>query len=66
MAGRRAGGMTCVIGGPDRLDPKVRQRPTRDRVWRAHDAHQIVRALVAEQLYRTLTILATLIIGRSR
>jgi 23S rRNA (pseudouridine1915-N3)-methyltransferase len=53
------GGLTCVIGGPDGLDPKVRQRAD----WVISFGgltmpHQIVRALVAEQLYRVLTILA--------
>jgi 23S rRNA (pseudouridine1915-N3)-methyltransferase len=52
-------GLTCVIGGPDGLDPRVRQRAD----WVISFGtltmpHQIVRALVAEQLYRVLTILA--------
>jgi 23S rRNA (pseudouridine1915-N3)-methyltransferase len=52
-------GLTCVIGGPDGLDPLVRQRA--DWVISFGSLtmpHQIVRALVAEQLYRVLTILA--------
>jgi 23S rRNA (pseudouridine1915-N3)-methyltransferase len=53
------GGVICVIGGPDGLDPSVRQRAD----WVISFGgltmpHQIVRALVAEQLYRVLTILA--------
>jgi 23S rRNA (pseudouridine1915-N3)-methyltransferase len=52
-------GLTCVIGGPDGLDPTVRHRAD----WVISFGgltmpHQIVRALVAEQLYRVLTILA--------
>jgi 23S rRNA (pseudouridine1915-N3)-methyltransferase len=51
--------VTCVIGGPDGLDPAIRQRAD----WVISFGgltmpHQIVRALVAEQLYRVLTILA--------
>ena len=51
--------LACLIGGADGLAPRIRQR--------AHLVvsfgtltlpHQIVRALVAEQLYRALTILA--------
>jgi 23S rRNA (pseudouridine1915-N3)-methyltransferase len=52
-------GLACVIGGPDGLDPKVRQRA--DWVLSFGGLtlpHQIVRALVAEQMYRALTILA--------
>jgi 23S rRNA (pseudouridine1915-N3)-methyltransferase len=52
-------GVTCVIGGPDGLDPSVPQRAD----WVVSFGgltmpHQIVRALVAEQFYRVLTILA--------
>jgi 23S rRNA (pseudouridine1915-N3)-methyltransferase len=52
-------GVTCVIGGPDGLDPAIRRRAD----WVISFGgltmpHQIVRALVAEQLYRVLTILA--------
>jgi 23S rRNA (pseudouridine1915-N3)-methyltransferase len=51
--------VSCVIGGPDGLDPRVRQRA--DLVVSFGGLtmpHQIVRVLVAEQLYRALTILA--------
>jgi 23S rRNA (pseudouridine1915-N3)-methyltransferase len=52
-------GLTCVIGGPDGLDPKLRQRADWVISFGALTMpHQIVRALVAEQLYRVLTILA--------
>ncbi len=48
-----------MIGGPDGLDPKVRRRADLVVAFGALTLpHQIVRALVAEQLYRTLTILA--------
>ena len=51
--------LTCVIGGPDGLDPKVRERADLVVSLGALTLpHQIVRALVAEQLYRALTILA--------
>lgn len=51
--------VACVIGGPDGLDPKVRLRADLVVAFGALTLpHQIVRALVAEQLYRTLTILA--------
>jgi 23S rRNA (pseudouridine1915-N3)-methyltransferase len=52
-------GLACVIGGPDGLDPSLRKRA--DLVVSFGTLtlpHQIVRALVAEQLYRALTILA--------
>jgi len=52
-------GIACIIGGPDGLDPKVRQRA--DWVLSFGGLtlpHQIVRVLVAEQLYRALTIIA--------
>jgi 23S rRNA (pseudouridine1915-N3)-methyltransferase len=52
-------GMACVIGGPDGLDPRVRQRADLVVSFGALTLpHQIVRALVAEQLYRALTIIA--------
>ena len=52
-------GLACVIGGPDGLDPSIRQRA--DLVVSFGQLtlpHQIVRVLVAEQLYRALTIIA--------
>jgi 23S rRNA (pseudouridine1915-N3)-methyltransferase len=53
------GGLACLIGGPDGLDPRIRQRADLVVSFGALTMpHQIVRALVAEQLYRALTILA--------
>jgi 23S rRNA (pseudouridine1915-N3)-methyltransferase len=52
-------GLACVIGGPDGLEPKMRQRAALVVSFGALTMpHQIVRALVAEQLYRALTIIA--------
>jgi 23S rRNA (pseudouridine1915-N3)-methyltransferase len=52
-------GVACIIGGPDGLDPKVRQRADLVVSFGALTMpHQIVRALVVEQLYRALTIIA--------
>lgn len=52
-------GMACIIGGPDGLDPKIRQRSDLVVSFGALTMpHQIVRALVAEQIYRALTIIA--------
>jgi 23S rRNA (pseudouridine1915-N3)-methyltransferase len=51
--------LACVIGGPDGLDRAVRQRAELVLSFGMLTLpHQIVRALVAEQLYRALTILA--------
>jgi 23S rRNA (pseudouridine1915-N3)-methyltransferase len=56
--GGRAG-VACVIGGPDGLDPVVRERAALVVSFGALTLpHQIVRVLVAEQLYRALTIIA--------
>jgi 23S rRNA (pseudouridine1915-N3)-methyltransferase len=52
-------GIACIIGGPDGLDPAVRQRADLVVSFGALTMpHQIVRALVVEQLYRALTIIA--------
>lgn len=52
-------GIACVIGGPDGLDPQVLQRAKLVVSFGALTMpHQIVRALVAEQVYRALTIIA--------
>lgn len=52
-------GVACVIGGPDGLDPGVRARADYPVSFGALTLpHQLVRVLVAEQLYRALTILA--------
>jgi 23S rRNA (pseudouridine1915-N3)-methyltransferase len=66
FAGRLAGwrdggtsGMALVIGGPDGLDPAVRQRADLILSFGAMTLpHQIVRVLVLEQLYRAMTIMA--------
>ena len=51
--------IACVIGGPDGLDPAVRERAALVVSFGALTLpHQIVRVLVAEQLYRALTIIA--------
>jgi 23S rRNA (pseudouridine1915-N3)-methyltransferase len=48
-----------VIGGPDGLDPVLRQRADLIVSFGALTLpHQIVRVLVVEQLYRALTIIA--------
>jgi 23S rRNA (pseudouridine1915-N3)-methyltransferase len=52
-------GLACLVGGPDGLDPQMRARADLVVSFGALTMpHQIVRALVAEQLYRALTILA--------
>lgn len=51
--------VTCIVGGPDGLDPKVRQRADLIVSFGALTLpHQVVRALIVEQLYRALTIIA--------
>lgn len=51
--------LACIIGGPDGLDPSIRQRADLVVSFGALTLpHQIVRVLVAEQLYRALTIIA--------
>jgi len=51
--------IALVIGGPDGLDARVRRRGDLVVAFGALTLpHQIVRALVVEQLYRALTILA--------
>jgi 23S rRNA (pseudouridine1915-N3)-methyltransferase len=51
--------LACAIGGPDGLDPALRRRADLVVSFGAFTLpHQIVRALVAEQLYRALTIIA--------
>ncbi len=52
-------GLACIVGGPDGLDASVRQRADLVLAFGALTMpHQIVRALVAEQLYRAMTILS--------
>ena len=51
--------MACVIGGPDGLDQTLRDAADLTLSFGAMTLpHQIVRALVAEQIYRALTILS--------
>lgn len=55
----RRGALILAIGGPDGHDPSLRERA--DLVvsyGRATFPHQIVRILLAEQLYRAATILS--------
>lgn len=62
LAGWRDGGqsaITFLVGGPDGLDASVRQAAALVVSFGAMTIpHQIVRALVVEQVYRCLTILA--------
>ncbi len=52
-------GLACIIGGPDGLDPRVLKRAELVVSFGALTMpHQIVRAIVAEQVYRALTIIA--------
>jgi 23S rRNA (pseudouridine1915-N3)-methyltransferase len=54
----RRSALTCIIGGPDGLQCSVRDRADLVVSFGSFTLpHQIVRALVAEQLYRTLTII---------
>jgi 23S rRNA (pseudouridine1915-N3)-methyltransferase len=60
-AWRDAGAPACalVIGGPDGLDPRLREAADLGLAFGSMTwPHQIVRALAAEQLFRALTILA--------
>ena len=55
----RVPALGLVIGGPDGIDPGLRARATRVLAFGAATMpHQIVRVLVAEQVYRALTILS--------
>jgi 23S rRNA (pseudouridine1915-N3)-methyltransferase len=52
-------GIAFVIGGPDGLDQSLNSRASRIVAFGALTIpHQFVRALVAEQVYRALTILS--------
>lgn len=52
-------GLAWIVGGPDGLGGAVRDRADRLLSFGALTLpHQLVRVLVAEQIYRTLTILA--------
>lgn len=51
--------LACLIGGPDGLDPSVRARAHLILAFgRPTWPHQLVRVMLAEQLYRASTILA--------
>lgn len=62
LRGWREGGrprLACVVGGPDGLDGAVRDRADLVLSFGALTIpHALVRILVAEQLYRAMTILA--------
>lgn len=50
--------MACMIGGPDGLDPALREKADYVIGFGALTMpHQLARVLVAEQLYRAITIL---------
>lgn len=52
------GPIAIVIGGPDGIDPSVRQRADRVLAFgRMTWPHRLVRVMLAEQLYRAVTIL---------
>ena len=54
-----AGALALVIGGPDGLDPAARARAGLTFGFGAATIpHQIVRVLLAEQVYRAMTIMA--------
>ena len=54
----RSAAIGFVVGGPDGIDPEFRARAALVLAFGAATLpHQIVRALVAEQVYRALTIL---------
>ena len=56
-AGRPA--MVLVIGGPDGIDPALRDSADRAIAYGAATfPHQLVRIMAAEQIYRAMTILA--------
>jgi 23S rRNA (pseudouridine1915-N3)-methyltransferase len=62
IAGWRDAGrdrLACLIGGPDGLDPRVRDAADLVLAFGTLTLpHQLVRVLVVEQLYRALTIVA--------
>lgn len=56
-AGRSA--MAMVVGGPDGLEPALREAAERTIAYGAATfPHQLVRIMAAEQIYRAMTILA--------
>ena len=59
--GARANGMelALVIGGPDGLDPSLRETASKAIAFGAMTwPHQLVRIMASEQIYRAITILA--------
>jgi 23S rRNA (pseudouridine1915-N3)-methyltransferase len=51
--------LACVIGGPDGLDPSLREKASLCLSFGAMTLpHQMVRVLVMEQLYRAMTLLS--------
>ena len=54
----RASDLAFVIGGPDGVSPALKQAAARTVAFgRATWPHQLVRVMLAEQIYRALTIL---------
>ncbi|MDB5570678.1 MAG: rlmH [Hyphomicrobiales bacterium] len=54
-----ASGYALLIGGPDGLDPAIRQRASMTIAFGAMTwPHQLARVMAAEQLYRAITILS--------
>lgn len=54
-----AGACALVIGGPDGLDPALREKADLTLAFGAMTwPHQIVRALAVEQIFRAMTILS--------
>ena len=59
LRGRGVRALSFMIGGTDGLSPQVRSRADRLVAFgRATFPHQLVRVMMAEQLYRATTILA--------
>ena len=59
--GARANGteLALVIGGPDGLDPTLRETASKTIAFGAMTwPHQLVRIMASEQIYRAITILA--------
>jgi 23S rRNA (pseudouridine1915-N3)-methyltransferase len=50
--------LTFAVGGPDGFDPEFRRHYRAIAFGRATFPHQFVRVMLAEQIYRALTILA--------
>lgn len=54
---RGAPALAFLIGGPDGLDPSIRERAALFAFGAATIPHGLARVLLAEQIYRALTIL---------